>query len=321
MNKRKVFVAILFCLIIGMGRVDAQTIKSYFKDENFWKCLRSNYNVEDNTDENDFDLSIIVNLNCFDREISDASGIEKLSSLKNLYLQRNNLTTIDLSKNTLLKILDLSDNTFETIDLSKNTELTSVSLNNNDLTTIDVSNNMLLHELYLYNNPLNTIYASKNSALEVLGLENNEFLKKLNINGIGNKLLISDYIVLPEIFSIEYKIDDESIAKYDESTGEIIALKEGETTAILKINGAHDSVDRELDSDDVYVEFESTITVTSENINNDNDNDNNTNSENKEDIKNPDTGVRTFAFVNIIVIIAAVTSYVMIRNKNKIKKI
>ena len=53
----------------------------------------------------------------------DLKGIEAFDSLRKLNGSHNQLTSMDLSKNTKLVKLDVSDNQLTSIDLSKNTEL------------------------------------------------------------------------------------------------------------------------------------------------------------------------------------------------------
>ena len=151
----------------------------YFDDYNFYKAVVDAYNKENNTSLS-YDvnltldqLSTINKLSC-DKEIKFGTrGIEKLTSLTYLNLLRNNISSIDLTKNTSLKELDLDNNKLSSIDLSKNTKLTYLSLSSNKLSSIDLSKNTSLTELYLNDNNLNSIDLSKNISLTSLGLDDN----------------------------------------------------------------------------------------------------------------------------------------------------
>ena len=151
----------------------------YFDDYNFYKAVVDAYNKENNTSLS-YDvnltldqLSTINKLSC-DKEIKFGTrGIEKLTSLTYLNLLRNNISSIDLTKNTSLKELDLDNNKLSSIDLSKNTKLTYLSLSSNKLSSIDLSKNTSLTELYLDDNNLNSIDLSKNISLTSLGLDDN----------------------------------------------------------------------------------------------------------------------------------------------------
>ncbi len=65
----------------------------------------------------------------------------------------NQLTNLDVSKNTELTDLSCNINRLTNLDISKNTELTYLSCYNNQLTNLDVSKNTKLTRLYCDNNP------------------------------------------------------------------------------------------------------------------------------------------------------------------------
>ena len=93
----------------------------------------------------------------------------------------NQLTTLDLSKNTALTELSCSNNQLTTLDVSKNTALTRLDCAENQLTALDVSKNIALLRLYCYNNQLTTLDVSKNIALIRLDCYNNQ-LKALDVS-------------------------------------------------------------------------------------------------------------------------------------------
>ena len=65
-------------------------------------------------------ISIITKLDIQKKAIQDLTGIEAFLSLENLQCSSNNLTTLDLSKNTALTDLYISYNKLSFLDLSKN---------------------------------------------------------------------------------------------------------------------------------------------------------------------------------------------------------
>lgn len=111
---------------------------------------------------------------CEDMGIADASGIGELTTLIQLHLYNNQLTTIDLSGNTALKELGMMKNQLTAIDISANTALTVLDLRDNQLTAIDVSANTALIWLGLDNNQLAAIDVSANTGLIHLHLDNNQ---------------------------------------------------------------------------------------------------------------------------------------------------
>ena len=75
-----------------------------------------------------------------------------------MYLQfyQNNLTSIDVSKNTLLTELWCYQNKIDMLDVSKNTQLTDLICSNNQLKYLDVSNNRQLKRLWCWSNRFST---------------------------------------------------------------------------------------------------------------------------------------------------------------------
>ena len=91
-----------------------------------------------------------------------------------LYCSYNQLTALDVSKNTALKGLFCYNNQLTALDVSKNTALTTLSCSNNQLTALDVSGNTALTELDCFNNQLTTLDISQNTALTTLYCSKNQ---------------------------------------------------------------------------------------------------------------------------------------------------
>lgn len=135
-----------------------------------------------------------------EKKINSLSGIEYFTSLTRLDFPGNQLTTLDVSKNTALTILICSDNKLTTLDVSKNVNLTRLECSNNQLTTLDVSKNTNLIWLNCYWNQLTTLYLGNNEVLErvyctynqltTLDVSKNTSLKRLEC--CNNKLKTLD---------------------------------------------------------------------------------------------------------------------------------
>lgn len=142
------------------------------------------------------------------KKINSLSGIEYFTSLTRLDFPGNQLTTLDVSKNTALTVLICGDNQLTTLDVSKNVHLTRLECSNNKLTILDVSkntnlielncywnqltalnlgNNEVLERVYCTYNQLTTIDVSKNTALKKLECCNNK-LKTLDVSKNTNLL-------------------------------------------------------------------------------------------------------------------------------------
>jgi Leucine-rich repeat (LRR) protein len=86
----------------------------------------------------------------------------------------NQLTSLDVSKNTTLNFLYCDNNQLTSIDVSKNTILTALTCSNNQLTSLDVSKNTKLMELYCNNNQLTSLDLSSNTNLSHLSCFSNK---------------------------------------------------------------------------------------------------------------------------------------------------
>lgn len=84
------------------------------------------------------DMEKIVSLSANLSNISDTTGIEYAINLEHLSLSTNNISSINLSKNTKLLSLNLRNNYLTEIDLSKNKNLTEVFLQNNNISNLNV---------------------------------------------------------------------------------------------------------------------------------------------------------------------------------------
>lgn len=134
----------------------------------------------------------ITELTCRKKKIKDITGIEYLTELKFLDLTRNQLTSVDLSKNTKLEEIFLGNNALEYLDISNCSALTHLEVFMNELEAIDVSNNPLIEELWADLNSLTDIDLSKSAELTDLRVNHNDLtaidisnspkLAKLEIN-------------------------------------------------------------------------------------------------------------------------------------------
>lgn len=75
---------------------------------------------------------------------------------------------------TALTVLDCDDNELTTLDISKNTALVKLYCSVNHLTSLDITNNVALKRLLCYDNELTSLDVSKNTALTLLDCEENK---------------------------------------------------------------------------------------------------------------------------------------------------
>ncbi len=113
--------------------------------------------------------------------IYSLEGIEYFTALETLNCMYNDISTLDISKNTTLVDFACSRNQLTSIDISKNVALTIFSCTGNKFTTLDVSNNKDLIILECGDNQLSSLDVSKNPRLITLECSNNLF-KNLNVS-------------------------------------------------------------------------------------------------------------------------------------------
>ncbi|CAN0485703.1 unnamed protein product, partial [Hapterophycus canaliculatus] len=103
--------------------------------------------------------------------------------LTELYVSKNQLTSLDVSKNTALIALVVTANQLTSLDVSKNTALTRLHVYLNQLTSLAVSKNTALTDLLVYQNQLTSLDVSKNTALIKLNVSKNQ-LTSLDVSKI-----------------------------------------------------------------------------------------------------------------------------------------
>jgi uncharacterized repeat protein (TIGR02543 family) len=166
----------------GAGAAVGQTdITSKFKDANFRAAVYKSIGKKAPAAILDRDVSGITVLNVSRESISDLSGIEYFTALKELYCIGNELTALDVSKNTALTWLHCGDNQLTALNVSKNTALTWLNCYQNQLTALDVSKNTALMLLNCYQNQLTALDMSENTALTSLNCSDNQ-LTVLNVS-------------------------------------------------------------------------------------------------------------------------------------------
>ncbi len=120
----------------------------YLPDTNFFIALKNQYaSISGEWVDQTIPAShvpAITRIDVWEKNISSLEGIEGFTALQNLQCPYNQLTTLDVSKNTALTYLDCSHNQLTILDVSQNTALESLVCYYNQLTTLDVSKNIKL---------------------------------------------------------------------------------------------------------------------------------------------------------------------------------
>jgi hypothetical protein len=133
-------------------------------------------------------IASITSLSVFSSSITDLTGIQDFKALTTLACGSNQLTTLDVSKNTALTYVSCTSNQLTTLDFSKNLALATLYCYSNKLTSIDVSKNVALTYLDCSYNQLSALDVSKNVTLGKLYCNNNKLLS-LNLKNGKNTLI------------------------------------------------------------------------------------------------------------------------------------
>ncbi|MBD5378760.1 MAG: hypothetical protein HDR74_02540 [Bacteroides sp.] len=150
-----------------------------FPDENFRNYLLKNFDNDNDGVISDVEAFRIREINVsvayYDPiKIASLEGIQYFPNLEFLNCSCNQLTTIDVSKNTSLITLICDRNKLTALDVIKNTALTHLNCQENRLTMLNVSNNTVLEYLHCEENQLTKLDVSKNTALTYLGCDSNQ---------------------------------------------------------------------------------------------------------------------------------------------------
>ncbi len=142
--------------------------KTNFPDAVFHEYVAACFDTDKNGILSAEEISAVTTIDVPDKGISDLTGIEHFTALETLSCQNNQLTSLDVSNNTVLWHLNCSNNKLITLDVSNNTALESLFCDLNQLTSLDLSNNTVLWHLDCYNNQLTSLDASNCTSLEEL---------------------------------------------------------------------------------------------------------------------------------------------------------
>lgn len=122
--------------VTALGNVD-------IPDANFLAALIDNPDINTNGD-NEIQVSEAENytgiISVSNKNISDMTGIEAFINITRLSFFNNNVTSIDVSKNTKITQFLGEENNLTTLDLSNNALLTDIKAHVNSLTSINIAN-------------------------------------------------------------------------------------------------------------------------------------------------------------------------------------
>ena len=119
-------------------------------------------------------INTITYLPVASKSISDLTGIADFAALTGLDCSDNQLTTLDLTQNTLLSNTSCHTNQLTSLDLTQHTGLSVLSVASNQLTSLDLSQNPALVFLSCGINQLTSLDVTQNPDLESLNFGDNQ---------------------------------------------------------------------------------------------------------------------------------------------------
>ena len=158
---------LLPALALAEGAADVAIDPTNFPDANF-RTYVSTFDTDNDDRLTPTELAAVKSMRLIGKSIGDLTGIEHFTALTHLRCQKNQLTSLDVSKNTALEELDCGDNQLTSLDVSANTALKELYCGDNPLTALDVSANTALTDLNCINTQRTSLDVSKNTALTSL---------------------------------------------------------------------------------------------------------------------------------------------------------
>lgn len=174
----------LIALISALpAHADVAFTEANFPDANFRQYLMDNFSAKGfsalGANITTANLESIKTINCPRKSISNLKGIEKFTKLETLICSNNSLTSLPTLSATLT-YLDCNNNQITQLDVSRNTALVRLSAENNKLSSIDITKLTALRLLNLKQNQLTSLNLTKCPDLEVVYLGQNSGLTSLN---------------------------------------------------------------------------------------------------------------------------------------------
>ncbi|WP_299675499.1 T9SS type A sorting domain-containing protein [uncultured Tenacibaculum sp.] len=162
----------------------------YIPDENFKNFLLNNNFINTNGDnEIQYTEAIAYKaaIFCPSRSIEDLTGLEAFTEAKGVFCYDNNISVLDVSKNTKLTELWCSGNPISELDLSNNPLIFGLRCQNNKITSLDLSNNPELVYVIARNNELTTVDLKNGNNSKLTGdvaLEGNPNLLCIQVDDV-----------------------------------------------------------------------------------------------------------------------------------------
>ena len=159
-------------IVINASNFPDPVFREYLKTE-----TRPNTSTKIDQDQNGIlsedERNAVTKIDVSKKNISDLSGIQFFPNLRELACYNNQLTELDVSKNTKLMDLSCGTNQLTSLDVSQNPALDRLLCGENNLTSLDVSQNPALKTLSCSKNNLTSLDVRQNAKLGILNCSEN----------------------------------------------------------------------------------------------------------------------------------------------------
>lgn len=160
-----------------------------FPDANFRSYVLASFDSNGDEKLDDEEIANVKYIFASSKTISSLKGIEYFTELTELDCGNNQLTSLDVSKNTKLVKLICAKNALTSLNTSQNPLLKKLDIYSNKLTSIDVSQNTELETLYIGRNPIETLNVKNNVKLMELQSELNN-LTSLDLSNNSSSMSV-----------------------------------------------------------------------------------------------------------------------------------
>ncbi|MCL1820824.1 MAG: protein kinase [Oscillospiraceae bacterium] len=165
--------------------VAESTPPGIIEDWNFYNAVLEIIGKSDGYEIIEDDVAEITYLDISRRDIKSLTGIEFFTVLEYLFCSDSELTSLDVSNNSLLKDLNCSNNQITLLNVNGLTNLEYIYCDRNQLTELDVSGLTTLEQLHCWENQLTTLDVSSNTELKEIYCSDNQ-LTELDVSGLVN---------------------------------------------------------------------------------------------------------------------------------------
>ncbi|MBO4838513.1 MAG: leucine-rich repeat domain-containing protein [Lachnospiraceae bacterium] len=208
-NTLTVLLLALAALALSLpGKVHAASVtinSTNFPDATFRAYVSEKFDTNGNGTLSQAEIDAVTNINVMSKEISSLKGVEYFTSLRELYCNSNDLSSLDVSQCTALTTLYCSNNRLASLSVTSNTNLVNLACGNNRLMSLNVTKNTKLALLSCEENVissltltacpkltylncsfngLSTLNLTKNTKLETLNCAHNE-ISSLDVSKCG----------------------------------------------------------------------------------------------------------------------------------------